>query len=567
SGQSVAFDLVVTLPNDGTTSITDHATVSSDTNDPDTSDNSADVVTDICQSVDLALTKECDNVCPIAGVRKTACEIAPITEIQGGNDFQYTITVTNNDASVAATNVTITDTLPASVSYVSDDGGCDTSALPTITCSTSSLAAGGGSFTVSIVVKAIESGPSENSATASADQCDRNTDDNTSSCSVTIDTNNMPTALEADREGCSNGSSPFCTGDADSVATSSDMNRVFEPGETVRVDPAWTNTLDNDDPDVTGIASSPTSPAGGTLTIDDDTADYGAIPAGKQSDCNGITATSPDSTGTGDCYNMTVTEDVEGVRPAQHWDTHFTETLSSGEVKTWTLHIGDSFTDVLRGNFFYRFVETIYHNGITVGGGVHCTRAQFCPAQATRRDQLTAFVARSLENGTDALVPVSGTGYDCSGSTSNFTDTPAHSTFCRHANFLFVNHIVNGCAPNLLCAADPTTRGQMAAVVDRAIQWQAGHTADPDGAVPTSGTDGSTRTYDCTSGPGPFSDVPNGSTFCKYIGDLWVRHVVDGFNDGTYRPGTTIRRDEASKLLTNAFVNVPLYGPLPGLGL
>jgi hypothetical protein len=268
---------------------------------------------------------------------------------------------------------------------------------------------------------------------------------------------------------------------------------------------------------------------------------------------------------------MTVSEDVEGVRPAQHWDTHFKETLSSGETKIWTLHIGDSFTDVPRSDFFYRFVETIYHNGITVGGGFHCTSAQFCPGQATRRDQLAAFVARSIDNGTDSLVPVSGTGYNCADSgdatDTNFLDTPPGSTFCRHANFLFVNHLVDGCSPGELCAAAPVTRGALAKVVARAHQWQAGHTADPDSFVPDNATDGASRTYDCTIGPGPFSDVPNGSTFCKYIGDLWVRHVVDGYGDGTFRPLTSIRRDEAAKILTNGFVNVPLYGPLPGLGL
>ena len=87
---------------------------------------------------------------------------------------------------------------------------------------------------------------------------------------------------------------------------------MFEPGETVRVDPSWKNTL-TDPQTFTGTASDLSGPAGPTYTINDSSADYGTLGAGATGDCNGAT---------GDCYLMT----ISGTRPAAHWDATFTET-------------------------------------------------------------------------------------------------------------------------------------------------------------------------------------------------------------------------------------------------
>ena len=39
---------------------------------------------------------------------------------------------------------------------------------------------------------------------------------------------------------------------------------------------------------------------------------------------------------------------IPATRPATHWDAQLQETLSAAAPKTWTLHVGDSFTDVPR---------------------------------------------------------------------------------------------------------------------------------------------------------------------------------------------------------------------------
>jgi hypothetical protein len=383
---------------------------------------------------------------------------------------------------------------------------------------------------------------------------------------VTVETENTPTALEADREASSTDTDCITT---DPISTSSDVNRVFEPDEEVRIDPTWHNNLNNADPDITGTADTPTSPAGGTLTIEDCTADYGPIPANSDADCNSAT---------GDCYQMKVTEDVAGVRPHladhhRHWDTTFHETLSSGETKTWTLHIGDTFPDVPRTNGFYRFIETILHNRITIG----CQNGDFfCPADPVIRAQIAAFVARSLA-GNDTLVPTSSGDYNCSTGPSQFTDVPITNGFCKHINYLKDLKVVNGCTPTTFCPDIPGTRGQVAVVVARGFEVKLGNTADPDGSIPLFGNDTvGARAYNCDSvdhtnsvtagnipaGTPPFPDVPSSGDVCKSVGALYAAHVVDGSDPTHFNPNDNIRRDQAAKILTNEFVALPLYGPL-----
>jgi S-layer homology domain len=78
----------------------------------------------------------------------------------------------------------------------------------------------------------------------------------------------------------------------------------------------------------------------------------------------------------------------------------------------------------------------------------------------------------------------------------------------------------------------------------------------------------STPTYTPTSTPTPyptetpvptstpcaiqFSDVPPGSTFYEYVRCLVCRGILDGYPDGTYRPGVNVTRGQLSKIAVNA---------------
>jgi uncharacterized repeat protein (TIGR01451 family) len=492
---------------------------------------------------------------PTSQIIVTKTSNPPTGSIIVGQSITFTITIQNNGPN-GSPQGSLTDTLPDG--FVPDSFAAtvpDTCMIngQTITCSIQGIGNGKNDTVVihAHVVAGFET-IDDNCATWSTDDAQWSDAGGSQFTGCTdggwtvVQPDDTPTALELDREAA--------------TGTASDVNRVFEPNETVRMDPTWMNNLGGpisftgslDGMSFTG----PGDPAHVVYSIMDDTADYGMVAGGAESDCNAAT---------GDCYLLSLSLDDPANRPAIHWDTTVDETLSTGETKQWQIHIGDSFSDIPRSNIFYRFVETIFHNRITVGGGNSCPNTQYCYGDPTQRDQMTGFIARGMQ-GMDSLVPSSGTGYDCAGATSNFSDTPPGSTFCRHANFAYVNHIVSGCGGGLLCAQSPTSRGEVAIFIARALQWLNGHTADPDSFVPTSGTDGMTRTYDCTQvGMGPFPDVPYDSVFCKYVGYLWVNHIVDGFtsgpNTGNYGPALDIRRDEISKVLANAFVNLPLYGP------
>ncbi|HYX22385.1 MAG TPA: hypothetical protein VFA98_16195 [Thermoanaerobaculia bacterium] len=218
------------------------------------------------------------------------------------------------------------------------------------------------------------------------------------------------------------------------TGSSSDHNGLLEAGETVQVAPFWTNVHPSAE-SLTGTASSLTGPAGPTYTIVDDTADYGFVNVGSLSDC---------FSATGDCYLMT----VSGARPAPHWDATFTETLSDGFTKTWTLHVGASFTDVPTSLNFYPFIENIFHNGITGG----CGGSGYCPATAVNRGQMAVFLLKA-EHGSTYVPPA------CH---STFLDVPCPSLFADWIEELQNESVTGGCGGGNYCPDNPNTRGQMA---------------------------------------------------------------------------------------------------------
>jgi len=119
---TVAVQVDSTLP-DGTV-LTNNASVSADTNDPDTTNNDTDEDTVVERVSDLRVIKT-DSVDPVTA----------------GTPLTYTITVDNLGPSLAD-NVVVTDTLPANVTLLSTTGCAeDPTAIPV--CSLGSLVAGG----------------------------------------------------------------------------------------------------------------------------------------------------------------------------------------------------------------------------------------------------------------------------------------------------------------------------------------------------------------------------------------------------------------------------------------
>lgn len=153
------------------TNITDTVTATSANVVPNLTTNtaSATVVVANANSADMAIVK--------TGTPN------PVTE---GTPLTYTLTVTNNGPA-SATNVTVTDTLPSVVTYLSTNttqGSCS-EAGGTVTCLLGTMA-NAAVATVSILTLPGAPGVVSNTATVSADQTDPNLTNNTSTQSETI---------------------------------------------------------------------------------------------------------------------------------------------------------------------------------------------------------------------------------------------------------------------------------------------------------------------------------------------------------------------------------------------
>ena len=229
------------------------------------------------------------------------------------------------------------------------------------------------------------------------------------------------------------------------AGSSSNINGVLEPGETVQISPFWTNP--NASPlAFTGTASALTGPPGPSYVINDGAADYATVGAGATVDCNGAT---------GDCYLIT----VSGSRPAPHWDVTLTETLSAAPAGTdWIVHVGNSFPDVPTSNAFYFYVENIFHLGITGG----CGGGNYCPGNTVTRAQMAVFLLKASLG--SFYVPPACTG-------TVFLDVPCTGgLFDPWIEDLAGRGITGGCGGGNYCPGNPVTRAQMSVFLLRASQ-------------------------------------------------------------------------------------------------
>jgi hypothetical protein len=336
--------------------------------------------------------------------------------------------------------------------------------------------------------------------------------------------------------------------DAHALAgTVSNDNGVLEPGERVAVEPSWRNSGTASLP-LTGAASAAGGPPGATYALNDTAADYGTLAAGATHGC--LTASA-------NCFQVSVSNPA--ARPATHWDATFTETLSTGASKVWTLHVGGSFPDVPQSSVFYRKIETMLHSGITTG----CDPTHFCPSQAVPRSQMAIFIAKAIVGGPPGLPQqglVGGKYYDCElAGISLFTDVAATDSFCRHVHVLAAQNVTLGCTATAFCPNDPVTRLEMAGFVAKAMVAPGGGAKVPltYGPDPVTGL-----SYSCDGGSPSvhFTDVPASDPFCKHVHFLWAKGIVGGCAPTLYCPTGSVTRDQMAKFLVSAF-QIPLYGP------
>ena len=129
-----------------------------------------------CNPADLSITKTASPSPAVAG-----------------QELFYTITVTNNGPD-NATNVAVTDTLPAGVSFITDTDTCTEGPAGTLTCQLGNLASGQSTtFTIKVAVDpnlvASAGGPTTitNTASVKGTQADPNPADNTATASTIVE--------------------------------------------------------------------------------------------------------------------------------------------------------------------------------------------------------------------------------------------------------------------------------------------------------------------------------------------------------------------------------------------
>jgi hypothetical protein len=304
------------------------------------------------------------------------------------------------------------------------------------------------------------------------------------------------------------------TVEAFALAMDSGGNGVFQEGESAAMTPTWRNTGAAPIA-LTGAVTNFTGPSGPTYTIEDGAADYGTIGVSANASCATV----------GNCYSL----NAAGARPQQHWDATILETVTpTATTKTWTLHVGDSFTDVPDSNVFFRFIETILHRQVTGG----CGAGIYCPTNSTSREQMAVFV----------LVAKEGAGYtppDCA-PPNLFADVPETSAFCRFIEELANRGVTGGCGGGNYCPTQAVTRDTMSVFVLR--------TLDPTLNPPA-----------CVQGSEMFNDVPFDNPFCRWIEELARRQVVGGCGGGAYCPTNPVTREQMGVFLAGTF-SLTLYG-------
>jgi pectate lyase len=298
-------------------------------------------------------------------------------------------------------------------------------------------------------------------------------------------------------------------------------NSILEPGEVASLSPAWRNSSGANEL-LTGALTNFTGPGAPDpdYAVLDPSADYGTVGAGAAAACAGAT---------GDCYSLLVS--VPTSRPTTHWDAMARETLSNGQIKDWTVHVGESFDDVLTTHGFYPFVETLLHNAVTGG----CSATSYCPTSGTTRGQMAVFVLISHE----------GPGYspvDCVAGSEMFADVPAASSFCPFIEELSRRGVTGGCGGGNYCPTNPVTREQMPVFSLLTLEGS--------GYSPV----------DCVAGAEVFADVPAASPFCKWIEEFARRGITGGCGGGNYCPTNTVTRGQMAVFLT-ATATTEIYTP------
>jgi uncharacterized repeat protein (TIGR01451 family) len=178
NGGSASVNIVVIPTASG--ALTNTAVVDGNENDPNTANDSASASTTVSvPTADLGVSKSASSSTAVVG--------QPLT---------YTVTITNNGPD-GSTGSTVTDTLPAGVTFGSASAGCS-EAGGVVTCAIGALA-NGANTSVDIVVTPDAAGTITNTVTVVGDDDDPNAANDNASVSTTVNAAGTVTDLSIDK--------------------------------------------------------------------------------------------------------------------------------------------------------------------------------------------------------------------------------------------------------------------------------------------------------------------------------------------------------------------------------
>ncbi len=194
--------------------------------------------------------------------------------------------------------------------------------------------------------------------------------------------------------------------------------------------------------------------------------------------------------------------------------------------------IKGSFPDVPADYWALLPIELTRDAGIVLGFG----DGTYGPTGTVSRDQMAVFISRAIAGGDANVTP--------GPAKATFPDVPLTPT--KHWAYDYIEYacahgIVLGYPTGLYGPTDPVDRGQMAVFISRAIAEPMGEDGMSAYTPPTNPT---------------FPDVTKDNDWAwahKYVEYAAASGVVQGYEDGTYGPGTPCTRDQIAVFVARAF--------------
>jgi hypothetical protein len=177
------------------------------------------------------------------------------------------------------------------------------------------------------------------------------------------------------------------------------------------------------------------------------------------------------------------------------------------------------------GSTFYPYIECLACKGILTG----YQDGTFRPASDITRGQAAKILANSV--GYDEVIPTTQ---------QTFEDVPVGSTFWVYVERAVLHGAFSGyvcgrpgepCPGTYFRPDNSITRGQLAKVDAISAEYAE--------SIPSTQQ--------------TFSDVAPDSTFWVYIERVALHGIVNGYADGTFRPGNNITRGQAAKVASLTF--------------